>query len=429
MNYKQTLDFLFSQLPMYQRSGKAAYKANLDNTLALDNYFHSPHKKFKSIHVAGTNGKGSVSHSLASVLQEAGYKVGLYTSPHLKDFRERIKINGQCISESEVVDFVHDHQEIIQQIKPSFFEMTVAMAFHYFATQKVDVAIIEVGLGGRLDSTNIISPDCSIITNISKDHTALLGNTIEQIAREKAGIIKPNIPVIIGESQPKSKAVFLEKSTLENAPIVFADEVYKVTTNTNSIHSTQILHISKNNIPVYDDLEIDLLGNYQSKNMCTVLSAIDILKEKDYKITQANIYNGLSQIVKNTGLLGRWQIIGNNPLMVCDTGHNKAGIALITEQLRHTAYKKLHIVIGMVNDKEIDEVLELLPQNASYYFTKPNIPRGLDAKILQEKAKKYHLQGEIYPSVSEAKKNAKKLSSPNDLIFIGGSTFVVAEAI
>ncbi len=429
MNYQQTLDFLFSQLPMYQRSGKAAYKANLDNTLALDTYFDSPHKKFKTIHIGGTNGKGSVSHTIASVLQEAGYKVGLYTSPHLKDFRERIKINGECISETDVIDFVQNHQEIITDIRPSFFEMTVAMAFDYFARQKVDVAVIEVGLGGRLDSTNIITPVCSTITNISLDHIALLGDSLEKIATEKAGIIKENIPVIIGETVNETKPIFRETAKLKSAPITFANEVYQIRTQTYSTHSTQIFQVYKNDKLYFENLEMDLLGIYQNKNACTALSTIDSLITEGFNIDKDHIYAGFVNVVKNTGLLGRWQIIGNHPLMICDTGHNKAGIELIAEQLKNTAYKNLHMIIGMVNDKEIDEVLNLLPKDAYYYFTQPNIPRGLDANILANKAQKYQLQGEICTSVKEAIKKSKKNTEPNDLIFIGGSTFIVAEAL
>jgi len=429
MNYKETLDFLFSQLPMYQRSGAVAYKANLDNTKKLDAYFGQPHEQFKSIHVAGTNGKGSVSHCLASVLQEAGYKVGLYTSPHLKDFRERIKINGLCISEEDVVDFVTDHKKIIEEIKPSFFEMTVAMAFKYFADCKVDIAIVEVGLGGRLDSTNIITPECSVITNIGLDHTALLGDNLGAIAIEKAGVIKPNIPVVIGAIHSETKNVFIEKANAGNSEIRFAEEIYSSPVVMNGIDARQIFQVYKDGKLEFENLKLDLLGHYQKKNLITVLTVLDVMIANGYAITSKDIYNGLCDVVKNTGLMGRWQVLGANPQIICDTGHNKEGVEELMQQLLSTAFDKLHIVWGMVNDKDVDNVLKLLPKDATYYFARPNIPRGLDAVELQSSAKKYGLMGKVYDSVDEAKKGAKKNASHNDLIFIGGSTFVVAEVV
>ncbi|GAF05622.1 bifunctional folylpolyglutamate synthase/dihydrofolate synthase [Saccharicrinis fermentans] len=429
MLYKEVLEFLFSQLPMYQRTGKVAYKANLDNTHQLDDYFEHPHTSYKTIHIAGTNGKGSVSHALSSILQEAGYSVGLYTSPHLKDFRERIKINGICIPEKEVIDFIEKHQSFIQQLKPSFFEMTVAMAFQYFKKKMVDVAIIEVGLGGRLDSTNIINPECSVITNIGLDHVALLGDTIEKIAREKGGIIKPETPVIIGESNSLTESIFTEIAHENNAPIYFSDKDYSIPVAMNGIDGTQIFQVYKDKHLHYADLKLDLLGMYQQKNIKTVLKAIDVLMEKNFNIQTSHLYEGIGNVVKNTGLMGRWQILDANPAIICDTGHNQEGVQELVKQIAQTPYKSLHMVWGMVNDKDLNSILPLLPKQAQYYFAKPNIPRGLDAQILKMEAEKIGLSGETYPSIADALKKAKKNSSPNDLIFIGGSTFVVAEVI
>lgn len=427
--YQQAIDFLFNQLPMYQRIGKSAYKANLDNTLAFDQYFDHPHRQFKTIHVAGTNGKGSVSHLLASILAEAGYKTGLYTSPHLKDFRERIKINGEMISETEVVDFVNHHHGIIEALQPSFFEMTVAMAFDYFARQKVDVAIIEVGLGGRLDSTNIITPCLSVITNIAFDHTALLGNTLAQIASEKAGIIKPEIPVVIGQKHPETQPVFEQKAKELNSPIVFAEDGYSIDYSLQTAHFEQVFQVYKDEMLTYKNLISALPGWYQRKNAKTVLAAIDQLKNLNWQISTENIYDGFKNVVKNTGLMGRWQILGTNPLIICDTGHNEDGITQIVAQLKETPYKKLHFVIGMVNDKEIDDVLKLLPTDAFYYFTQASIPRALEVAILAQKAMSFNLNGLQFYSVQEAFEAAKKNAAINDLIFIGGSNFVVAEVL
>ncbi len=413
---------------MYQRQGKAAYKANLDNTHALDEHFGHPHQRFKSIHIAGTNGKGSVSHMLASVLQEAGYKTGLYTSPHLKDFRERIKINGKEISENYVVKFVEENFVFFNKLKPSFFEMTVALAFQYFADEKVDVALIEVGMGGRLDSTNIITSELSVITNISKDHTQFLGDTIEKIAEEKAGIIKKAVPVIIGESQTESKSVFIQKTKELSAPIYFANEHFRIDYALQTIDEKQSFNVYKADNLVYPDLKIDLLGMYQKKNLITTLQAIEILKEK-FNIDKEHIYQGLSNIQKNTGLKGRWQIIGHNPRIVCDTGHNEAGIKEVIHQIENTPYRKLYMIIGVVNDKNIDTVLSLFPKNAEYIFTKANIPRALDANELAEKAKQFGLKGTVISKVSDALKAAKAKAEAPDMIFVGGSTFVVAEVV
>ena len=429
MTYQQTLDFLFSQLPMYQRVGKAAYKADLKNTLALDEYFGHPHKNFKTIHVAGTNGKGSLSHMLTSVLMEAGYKVGLYTSPHLIDFRERIRINGKMVSEQFVVDFVQDNKKIFEEIKPSFFEMTVAMAFDFFAKQKVDIAVVEVGLGGRLDSTNIITPELSVITNISLDHTDLLGDTIEKIAFEKAGIIKNGIPVVVSQTQAETEQVFIEKAKAVCAPIVFADKIRRVTNSSTNSNGEKMFSVEVIEDDSVEEFTLDLLGNYQQKNIVGVLAATDILCEKGYSISSENIRNGLSKASVNTGLLGRWQKLSESPLTICDTGHNTEGISSIVEQINSTPYEKLHMVIGFVNDKNIDGILQLLPKNAEYYFTKASSPRAMDEKQLAQRAKMFGLKGERFENVKLAIEFSKTKSNPNDLIFIGGSTFIVADAL
>lgn len=422
MNYQEVTKFLFSQLPVFQRDGKAAYKANLDNTIAFDNYFSNPHQNYLTIHVAGTNGKGSVSHMLASVLQQAGYKTGLYTSPHLKDFRERIKINGKLIEEYEVVNFVTEHKAVIQKLKPSFFEMTVAMAFEYFSKQQVDIAVIETGMGGRLDSTNIVKPLVSVITNIGIDHTAFLGKDLKSIAGEKAGIIKKDIPVVVGEWNVDTAPVFLTKALQKNTSIVFADKVREL--NDNKDANTYDIHFSGE--PEYLNLKIDLLGNYQQKNLLTAITALNAIKDK-VTISSNDIHEGLGKVVSNTGLKGRWQIVNKAPKIICDTGHNVEGISYIIEQLKREQYKRLHIVLGMVNDKDIAKVLNLLPKDANYYFTKASIPRALDEKELMNTAKQFELIGGSYVSVAEAIEQAKVEATENDLIFIGGSTFVVAE--
>ncbi len=429
MDYPQTLQFLYSKLPMYQRMGKAAYKDNPDNTLALDDYFGKPHKQFRSIHVAGTNGKGSVSHILASILQEAGLKVGLYTSPHLKDFRERIKINGSEIPEKSVVDFVGNNMEIIEKIKPSFFEMTVAMAFYYFAEKKVDVAVVEVGLGGRLDSTNILQPLLSIITNIGYDHMEFLGDTIPQIAKEKAGIIKQGVPVIVGETQEKTRGIFLETASSKNAPIFFADSYYKADYSLLTIDNYQLFNVYKNNKLEYSNLKTDLLGNYQRKNVITALKAVDVVADQGLNMNREQIYAGLSKVILNTGFFGRWQIIDTDPLVICDTGHNKEGLTEVFRQIGNMAYKQLHIIFGVVNDKDLNSILVLLPKDAQYYFTKAGIPRAMDENLLSLEAGKIGINGKVYPTVSEAIKAARSQADPDDLIFVGGSTFVVAEVL
>ena len=429
--YQEVLDYLYSQLPMFHRIGAAAYKDNLDNTLRLDEMFGYPHRAFRTIHVAGTNGKGSVSHMLASVLQEAGYKTGLYTSPHLKDFRERIRVNGEMIEQEAVVQFMESFLAKNETLgmEPSFFELTVSMAFDYFRTCQVDVAVIEVGLGGRLDSTNVIIPEVSVITNISFDHMALLGNTLEKIAIEKGGIIKPSIPVVIGESAPATKPVFKQMAASSNSPIAFADQFYEATYGMLTIDGKQSLNIRSLGKLVYPDLKLDLLGIYQRLNVPTVLKTIDTLNEKGWNILETFIRKGLEHTISNTGLMGRWQIIGHHPLTICDTGHNPAGIQLVVEQINQTPWEKLHMVIGMVSDKDQSEVLALLPTNAYYYFTKANIPRATEPEELAAKAAPFGLKGKSYPFVHQALSEALANAGKNDLVFVGGSTYVVAEIL
>lgn len=424
MNYQETLNWLFSQLPMYQREGQAAYKANLDNTLALDEYFKHPHTHFKTIHVAGTNGKGSVSHMLASILQEAGYKTGLYTSPHLKDFRERIKINGEMVSEQYVIDFVEDNKDLFASIHPSFFEMTVAMAFKYFADQQVDIAVIEVGLGGRLDSTNIITPLASVITNISFDHMALLGNTLEKIAGEKAGIIKSGIPAIVGVRDKEYDYVFEERAASVNTTLSFAGEQWNVEKNPEGNY-----HLKRSSGEEFCNLSCELKGDYQRKNIPTVLETIPALRAAGLQITDEQVRTGISRVITNTGLHGRWQTLAQSPLTICDTGHNIDGITEIVQQLQKCQYERLHFVIGMVNDKDVDHVLCILPKDAIYYFTKASIPRAMNEEILAEKAQAAGLHGTCYPTVATAYEAARQNATKQDMIYIGGSTFVVAEVL
>ena len=404
MNYNETLEWMFNQLPMFQHIGAKAYKKDLSNTLLLLEKLNNPHKKITTIHVAGTNGKGSTSSMIASVLQEANLKVGLYTSPHLKDFRERIKINGNIVSEDFVVNFINENKDFLETNKLSFFEMTVAMAFEYFSIEKVDVAVIEVGLGGRLDSTNVITPLLSVITNIGLDHVQILGNTLAEIAREKAGIIKPNIPVVIGEYTQETKEVFNQVAQENNSEIFYASD------------------------EINFFFPVELKGIYQQKNKKTALKSIEILKDT-FNISQKNILDGMKNITKNTGLSGRWQIKQENPKVILDTAHNAHGIEQVVLQLKKESYHRLHIVIGVVNDKDIENMLALLPQNAIFYFCKPNIPRGLDAKLLQDKAFKFSLLGSVYDSVSIAYNAALGTAQENDVIFVGGSTFVVAEIV
>jgi dihydrofolate synthase / folylpolyglutamate synthase len=430
MNYSETLHYLYTQLPVFTRVGVSAYKADLGNTLELCRRLDNPQHKFKSIHVAGTNGKGSTCHMLAAVLQVAGYKTGLYTSPHLKDFRERIRVNGQMIPEQTVIDFVAKHRPDFDEIAPSFFEMTVALAFDVFAKEQVDIAVIETGLGGRLDSTNVITPLLSIITNIGWDHMNLLGDTLPKIAAEKAGIIKPNIPVIIGEKQDEVADVFIRKAEEEKARISFASELFEVSGQWSMVNSDYLnIEITHNSPLTTHHLQLDLPGSYQLKNIKTVLAAVDELRQQGYTITDEHIKIALRQVKTLTGLHGRWETISQNPLTICDTGHNPEGIAEVLKNIATVIYNHLHFVLGMVNDKDISKVLSMLPKEATYYFCRPDIPRGLEADSLKEKAKGFGLQGKVYADVKEALAAAQKAAQPNDLVFAGGSTFVVAEVV
>ncbi len=428
MNYNETLNWMFNKLPMYQRIGAAAYKADLNTTIDILNHLGNPQNNFKSIHIAGTNGKGSVSHSLASVFQEAGYKTALYTSPHLRDFRERIRINGKMISEDNVISFIEENKQRLEELELSFFEMTVAMAFNYFSMEKVDIAIIEVGMGGRLDSTNVIKPELSLITNISLDHVKFLGENETLIAAEKAGIIKYETPVVIGETQEKSKDVFVAKAKEKNSPIYFADQIMECRKNDTVSIEYQDIDIYKNNTLYLKNLKYPLLGNYQKKNLATIICALDILRDK-FNLKDEHVYNGLSKVVTNTGLMGRWQIINKKPLAIADTGHNVAGIKEVVKQLSETKFDKLHFVLSVVNDKDIEGILKLLPDYADYYFCKADIPRGLDAEILVEKARTAGLKGNVYPSVRNAYEAACLNAKENDLVFVGGSNFTVAEVV
>jgi dihydrofolate synthase/folylpolyglutamate synthase len=450
MNFSETIQYLYSQLPLFTRDGASAYKANLDNTVALLEGLGNPQHKFKSVHVAGTNGKGSTSHMLAAILQTAGYKTGLYTSPHLKDFRERIRINGEMISEQEVVDFVAIHKGDFETIRPSFFEMTVALAFDFFARENVDIAIIEVGLGGRLDSTNIITPLLSVITNIGWDHMNILGDTLQLIAAEKAGIIKPGIPVIVGERQPEVADIFIAKAREEGSALIFASDILKSEVGNQKSESNGIsefadikisytdyqkYHSPNLRLPTSDfrpptsDFRLDLTGTYQLKNLKTVLCAVDELRLQGFKISGDVMKSALSQVKTLTGLHGRWEVLTRHPLTICDTGHNPEGIQEVLKNIAALAFDKLHIVIGMVNDKDSSKILALLPADAAYYFCKPDIPRGLEAESLKLKAESFGLLGEAYLSIKDALQAAQKNAGKNDLVFVGGSTFVVAEVI
>jgi dihydrofolate synthase / folylpolyglutamate synthase len=435
MTYQQTIDYLYAQLPMYSRIGAAAYKEDLHNTIALCNAINNPQTKFKSIHIAGTNGKGSTSHMLAAMLQQAGYKTGLYTSPHLKDFRERIKINGEMISQQFVVDFVERTKNISEQIQPSFFELTVAMAFDYFEKENIDIAIIETGLGGRLDSTNIITPILSIITNIGYDHLDILGNTLEKIAAEKAGIIKPNIPVVIGEYLPETKNVFIQKATACNAPIYFAQDEYAVS---NINYSMQLLSCDVTNTEhnITETFELDLNGLYQTKNICTVLCAEGILMPLGFKIKNADEKHALKNVKKLTGLYGRWDVISSNPTIILDVAHNEDGVKQLLNQLSVVRGESsgvsgespaLHLVMGMVKDKDVSKLLSILPKNAQYYFSNAHIERAIPHGDLLEKAKAYELNGLSFDNVNKAIKAAKLNAAADDIIIVCGSVFLVAE--
>ncbi len=429
MNYEEILDWMYRQIPMYQREGQAAYKIDLETTEKLDARFGHPHRHFKTIHVGGTNGKGSVSHILASVLQTAGYSTGLYTSPHLKDFRERIRVNGEMVDKDFVVDFIRENGDYFEQVKASFFEMTVAMAFQYFKEQRVDVAVVEVGLGGRLDSTNIVDPDLSVITNISLDHTRFLGNTLEAIAGEKAGIIKSDSPVVIGERHPVTSAVFKAKAEECISPIFFADQEYKVKPLTREKPEEAFYQVSREGKVLFERLRTDLTGSYQSKNIATVLKAIEVLNSLGYDLNRESVMGGLANVKRNTSLLGRWHILQQSPLIICDTAHNEAGLEWNIRELKGMKAGRLHFVLSFVNDKDLDAILPLFPKSAMYYFTKADIPRALNEDELRLKAGEYGLMGKAYSASGEALNEARNQARSEDLIYVGGSTFLVSEVI
>ncbi len=438
MNYREATEYLFNSLPMYQRVGGAAYKADLENTLRLDAALGHPHLKFPSVHVAGTNGKGSVSHMLASVFQQAGFKTGLYTSPHLLDFRERIRVNGKPVPEQEVVDFVTRHKRIIGMISPSFFEMTVAMAFDFFARQQVEMAVIETGLGGRLDSTNIITPVISVITNVSMDHTEFLGNDLSSIAREKGGIIKEGIPVVVGRADGEREKLFRRMAREKQAEITFASRTFIPSFHTFTPEGKIMLRYTstlpgnegtKGTMGAGGTVVCDLAGDYQHENLMTVLAVLLKLRESGWDIPEKAAENGLSAVSVNTGLLGRWQTVDHNPRSICDVAHNQEGIAAVMKQLMQLPWKSLHIVFGLVREKDLPAILPLLPVEATYYFTPSSVPRSMDATLLQEEAGKRGLKGRAFPSVEEAYRAARQRAEAEDVIFTGGSTFVVADLL
>ena len=428
MNYAETIDYLFSTLPMFSRIGSAAYKKDLTNTIALCDALGNPQKKFACIHVAGTNGKGSVSHMLAAALQTAGYKTGLYTSPHLQDFRERIKVNGEMCSEEFVCSFVAENKKLIEDVKPSFFEITVAMAFDYFAKQAVDIAVIEVGLGGRLDSTNIITPVLSVITNIGFDHMNMLGDTLPAIAFEKAGIIKKKVPVVVGEANAETRKVFEAKAIEEGAALTFAEEECYV--NSFDLDNDHLsAEIVSRRVSDAEHYKLDLTGLYQLKNLCTVITAVHQLNENGWQVSRTVLKQALQHTRRLTGLRGRWQVAGNKPLVVMDVAHNIDGINQLLLQLEHYTYDRLHIVTGMVNDKDVNAVLTRLPRHAVYYFTNAAIPRAMPAEELAQLGRQHGLAGKNYKSVAEAFHAAKTSASPNDMVLVCGSVFIVGEAL
>ena len=424
MNYEETIDYLYHQMPEYQRIGDKAYKPGLDNSLALDTICDHPHRRYKTIHVGGTNGKGSTSHLLAAILQESGYKVGLYTSPHLIDFRERIKVNGEMVSKEFVIEFVEQYKDQFEPVMPSFFELTMEMAFLYFARQEVDVAVIEVGLGGRLDSTNIISPDLTVITNIGFDHMKQLGNTLPKIAAEKAGIIKPYTPALIGEmGNLEVTQVFIDKAKSVNAPLVFA-ELYLSNFKAEKNDSGWLFHADG-----YPEVKGELKGLAQDKNARTVLTAVELLLEIGYNIPKEAVYKGFANVTTTTGFMGRWQLLQSSPKIICDIAHNAHGLRYVADQLKSEYFNRLHIVFGMANDKDVDAVLSLLPKKAVYYFTKASVERALNEEILGQQANVHGLNGQCFKNVKEAVEAAKESADKNDLIFIGGSSFIVADAL
>jgi len=425
--YQETLDYLYTQLPMFQRIGGAAFKKDLTNIRRLCEALGNPQEQFKSIHIAGTNGKGSTAHMLSAIFQSAGYKTGLYTSPHYRDFRERIKLNGALVPEQWVVDFVEEHKGLMEEVKPSYFEITVAMAFRYFAEQQVDMAVIEVGLGGRLDSTNIINPELCVITNISYDHMQFLGDTLELIAGEKAGIIKSGVPVVIGETQPETAPVFLAKAETEKSPISFADQHLAATVVEFDYTGSTYL-VTRDGQPYLIHLRTELWGDYQRYNLQTVLHTVDHLAE-DWKITEEHIRRGLGKLRSLSRFVGRWQLLGEDPIILCDSAHNEAGLRFVVDQLARIPHQQLHIILGVVNDKDLSKVFPYLPREAHYYFSRPDVPRGLDAQVLADRAHAAGIEGTVHESVSEALASAKKAAGKDDLIFVGGSIFVVAEVV
>lgn len=424
MTYQETIEYLFNSAPLFQHVGSDAYKEGLSNTHKLDEYFGHPHRHFRTIHVGGTNGKGSCSHTLAAILQSAGYKVGLYTSPHLVDFRERIRVDGKMVSEEYVIRFVKEHRKSFEPLHPSFFELTTAMAFKYFAESKVDVAVIEVGLGGRLDCTNIITPDLSIITNISFDHTQFLGHTLAQIASEKAGIIKRGIPVVIGECTEETRPVFIEKAQETGSPIILSDEE-KLVTSSESTSNDQRIY----NTTIYKELVGELGGLCQEKNTNTILAAVIQLNKSGYNLPEESVRQGFAHVSELTGLMGRWQKLRDRPTLICDTGHNVGGISYIIDQLKQYPHNHLHIVMGMVNDKDVNGVLELMPKDAAYYFTKASVKRALDEETLKTLGENHQLTGKCYPDVISATKAALETAQRDDLVFVGGSSFIVADLL
>jgi dihydrofolate synthase/folylpolyglutamate synthase len=429
MTYQEAIDFLFTSLPMYQRQGKAAYKSTLDNTHRLDQAFAYPHRNYPTIHVAGTNGKGSVSHMIASVLQASGLKTGLYTSPHLLDFRERIRINGQSIPEDEVSAFVSGNQEIIRDIQPSFFEMTVALAFDHFAREQVDVAVIETGMGGRLDSTNIIIPVLSVITNISLDHTEFLGTEPTSIAREKGGIIKQGVPLVIGRAETPTLEVLSSMARERDAPVVCANQIYESQFRTLNLDGSMQLRFSKKGSSSIESICCDLSGEYQQENIITAFTALEQLQKLNWNISESHIQEGFASVIASTGIMGRWHTIGHNPRSICDTAHNVDGIAAVIRQIKQIPWLRLHMVWGMVEDKDLDMILPLLPEEATYYFTCSSVPRSMDSKVLAKRAREFGLKGIPFPNVEEAYRAAQKEAGTDDMIFTGGSTFVVADLL
>lgn len=426
MTYEQTINYLYSLLPVFHRVGAKAFKADLSNTLKLCEYLGNPHHKFKSIHVAGTNGKGSTSHYMAAILQCAGYKTGLYTSPHLKDYTERFRIDGKSIQKANIISFVKKHKSFIEELKPSFFELSVAIAFDFFAKQKVDIAVIEVGLGGRLDSTNIINPELCVITNIGFDHTDILGDTLPKIAAEKAGIIKQNVPVVISERHPETESVFDEKADAFNSPIYFAQDKFRVEEKESSYLNLVVDMLDINNNLIYGNIESQLIGKYQLKNLAGVFQTVEVLKSMGYKISESAIRKGISEVVSLTGLKGRWQILSQNPLTICDTGHNEHGLSEVLNQISKLNVKQKYFILGFVKDKNVSEILELFPKDANYYFCEADSPRSMPTENLIEVAELCNISGYSILNVNDALKKVKKLASKDDLIYIGGSTFVVA---